>query len=199
MTGTIAIGHIQRDQGIRVDRTTALGNPFRISQTATREQVIEQYRVWLRHQLQSDTPARRYLYALCRQLRQQNITLCCWCVPALRRPLLKGEACPPDTQACHADVIASAMLWVIREGLDQVGEKQLTAREYAALRCQARAEARQAAAERAIETGEELDDLVTEAAVEARLLGIPQPYQPIASAGEVLRATWARLRRRRAG
>jgi hypothetical protein len=63
-----------------IDRRTKWGNPFPISKTKNREQVIAEYRKWIitQEDLLSD------LYTL------KGKTLACWCAPA----------------ACHGDVLA---------------------------------------------------------------------------------------------
>lgn len=68
--------------GIRVDRATRWGNPFRMSSEADRLLVVERYRRWL---LFSDdaAPLRRDLHTL------KGADLMCWCAP----------------KPCHADVL----------------------------------------------------------------------------------------------
>lgn len=74
--------NIQRDgqPDVYVGRPSRWGNPYRIGQDGTREEVIAKYRRWLMRQPE--------LLAQIHTLRGQ--TLGCWCAP----------------QPCHADVLA---------------------------------------------------------------------------------------------
>ena len=65
---------------VLVDRSTPLGNPFRIGRDGTREEVIAKFERWV--------PTQPQLMARIKKLRGQ--TLGCHCAP----------------RACHADVIA---------------------------------------------------------------------------------------------
>ena len=69
------------DDVIRVDRKTKWGNPFRIKDGITREEVLVEYRFWLADRLTDDPE-------FIEPLRGKR--LACWCAPLL----------------CHADIIA---------------------------------------------------------------------------------------------
>ncbi|OYV75010.1 MAG: hypothetical protein B7Z66_14450 [Chromatiales bacterium 21-64-14] len=71
---------------VYVGRGHPLGNPYRIGQDGTREEVIEQYRTWLEDALRRENP---HVLAALRTLRE-NSDLVCSCAPA----------------PCHGDVIA---------------------------------------------------------------------------------------------
>ena len=74
---------------VRIDRATQWGNPFRIGQDGSREDVIAQYRVYLWRAIRSGEIERAELAAL------KDKRLACHCFP---RP-------------CHGDVLARAAAW----------------------------------------------------------------------------------------
>lgn len=88
-------------KGFRVDRATPLGNPFshldlaHTTKCESRDQAIQEYRVWLKSELNKpNSPAYAYFLKLAQHLKANgSITLLCWCKP----------------KACHADVIADAL------------------------------------------------------------------------------------------
>ncbi len=91
---TVVNRHTYKGPGLYIGRGTPLGNPYRIGEHGTREQVIEKYRVWLRGQWQANTPAKRELIRLARMHADgEDIFLVCSC-----RPL-----------PCHADVVKDAI------------------------------------------------------------------------------------------
>jgi hypothetical protein len=81
---------------IYIGRGSALGNPYPITATSDRTQVIELYRVWLDEKIQADDEAVcdalnhiAYLYAT-----GHSVNLVCFCCP----------------RACHGDVIIAVIL-----------------------------------------------------------------------------------------
>lgn len=87
------IGSIAADD-VYIGRPSPLGNPFRIGNDGTREQVVAKYEVWLRGIKDTATPqgtaAREALRRIqARVLQGERVHLVCYCAP---RP-------------CHGDVI----------------------------------------------------------------------------------------------
>ena len=84
------------DRGEYVGRPIALGNPFKLECEADREQVIGQYELWLRTQVEVWNPEvcneLNRLYRIARDSGELELT--CWCAP-LR---------------CHAEVIRQVLL-----------------------------------------------------------------------------------------
>jgi hypothetical protein len=78
----------------KVDRTTALGNPFK----GDRRETIPKYRIYLWDKIKAgDTKITAELTRLKNIALKGNLILGCWCTP----------------KACHADVIKSALEWSI--------------------------------------------------------------------------------------
>lgn len=70
------------EDAVYVGRPSPYGNPYRVSDARTRENAVEQYRMWIY------APRQRPLRELIRrELRDKDLV--CWCAPS----------------ACHADVI----------------------------------------------------------------------------------------------
>jgi len=86
---------------VRVDRRTALGNPFVIGRDGDREAVIEKYRQWLWIEIRKpidQSAASRFFHELVgKAIIDNGLVLGCWCKP----------------QACHADVLARATIWKV--------------------------------------------------------------------------------------
>lgn len=75
---------------VTVDRTTSLGNPFRIIQSRKRHEAIEQYATWLPDALSRQARVRKMYLDILKLLRGgNNVALVCHCAP----------------RACHADVL----------------------------------------------------------------------------------------------
>lgn len=91
--------------GAYVGRPSALGNPFRIGPDGPRDAVIAKYREWLWDKIQTqDEAVMRELYSLRRIHRVTgDLNLVCWCAP----------------EACHADVIKSALEWMETNHFDE--------------------------------------------------------------------------------
>jgi len=84
--------------GEYVRRPSSLGNPFPIS--IGRQECIEKFRGWLYRQERTST-AWQEVYRLVRLYKVQGyLVLICWCAPL----------------ACHADVIAEAVLEIVESG-----------------------------------------------------------------------------------
>jgi len=82
--------------GIFVGRPTVLGNPFKIEKDGSREEVIEKYRTWFSMSLKRNEKVRNEFLRICGLwILKGKIALSCFCFP----------------EACHAQVIASAMVW----------------------------------------------------------------------------------------
>lgn len=65
-------------------RPSFLGNPFKIGKDETREQVIEKFRVYFYHRLESDPVFKRKVLEL------KGKRIACWCKP----------------KPCHLDIVA---------------------------------------------------------------------------------------------
>ena len=75
-------------------RPGLFGNPYPITPTATRDQVIDRYRLWLRAEYRKHGEIYHRLNALARRYRNgETIYLICCCKPL----------------PCHGDVIADAI------------------------------------------------------------------------------------------
>jgi hypothetical protein len=83
--------------GEYIGRPSVLGNPFAIGHDGTRQEVIAKYREWLWIKVKSmDQAVLEELDRLAEKLiTDGGLTLVCWCAP----------------QACHGDVLASAIHW----------------------------------------------------------------------------------------
>jgi hypothetical protein len=89
------------DRGEYVGRPSALGNPFKLEYESQRNQVIQQYELWLQERI--ETRDARFchelnrLYVIARD--QGLLELTCWCAP----------------KRCHADVIRNILLEALNE------------------------------------------------------------------------------------
>lgn len=86
--------------GELVDRTTPLGNPYRLTAGQTRELVIQQYKRWLWNQMQIESPQLREMRRLAELASGGDLILICHCAP----------------QSCHAQIIAKATKWLMENG-----------------------------------------------------------------------------------
>jgi hypothetical protein len=84
---------------VKVDRSSALGNPFKMTSPDSRALVVSQYRVWLRKQLTSRTPASAAFNQLLKLAQYNDLELVCWCTPL----------------ECHADVIRDFLVEKLNE------------------------------------------------------------------------------------
>jgi len=76
---------------VRIDRRTKWGNPFRIADGASREEVIARYRRWLWQRIREGRVSLEVLAAL------DGKTLACHCAPL----------------PCHGEVLARAAAWAV--------------------------------------------------------------------------------------
>lgn len=87
---------------IRVDRASALGNPFRMSCEIEREEVCKKYEQWFYEQIASNNVAfmneLRMLYIIHKQYGK--LRLFCWCYP----------------KRCHAETIKRFLEKYIEKG-----------------------------------------------------------------------------------
>lgn len=83
-------------EGEYVGRPTALGNPFKITETQPRNLSIQRYSLWLKDAINHNDPSvLKFLQYLFDTLVSQNkLVLICWCVP----------------EQCHAEVIKEVLL-----------------------------------------------------------------------------------------
>lgn len=83
-------------EGEYVGRPTALGNPFKITSTQSRQVVIEKYSKWLKEEIKNNNSeiieALDNLFSIL--INKQNLTLICHCSP----------------KPCHANVIKQILL-----------------------------------------------------------------------------------------
>ena len=78
---------------VLVDRRTKWGNPFRIGEDGSRDEVIARYRAHLWHHIQAGDIALEELAEL------DGCWLACWCEPL----------------PCHGDVLARAAAWASQQ------------------------------------------------------------------------------------
>lgn len=83
--------HNQREHyDVLVDRSTEWGNPFRLGEDGSRDEVINKYRRWLWAKIRAEQkPFIEKLAEL------EGKTLGCWCAP----------------ESCHAEVLVAAAVW----------------------------------------------------------------------------------------
>lgn len=72
---------------VRVDRSSVLGNPYRIGKDGTRKEVIAKYRKYLNNCIRVVDELNRL------KGMDEDIKLGCWCAP----------------KACHGEVVVSAV------------------------------------------------------------------------------------------
>jgi hypothetical protein len=87
-------------QGELIDRTTPLGNPFKLGDEdtpAVRERILQDYRrhLWREMQTPESTTSRELSRLFDLWQAQGVLMLRCWCVP----------------KACHGQVVARALVW----------------------------------------------------------------------------------------
>lgn len=82
---------------VNIMRGTPLGNPFKIGQDGSREEVIEKYRKWLWDRMQSETPQLKELRSLYELWgKYGHLVLACCCAP----------------KPCHGDIVKRALIWM---------------------------------------------------------------------------------------
>jgi hypothetical protein len=94
-----------RGDGIYIGRPSLLGNPFRIGEDGTRDEVIQLYRAWLWSQINLRGKVYRELERLASIARQGDLTLICWCKDRDR------------DVSCHGDLVKRAIEWLNSEEL----------------------------------------------------------------------------------
>ena len=86
------VNKYKEDYDIYIGRGSPWGNPYKIGEDGTREEVIEKYRLYLWEQIKSGKITKEQLITL------QSKRLGCFCKP----------------QACHGDIIVKAVEWAIK-------------------------------------------------------------------------------------
>ncbi|MGH9839403.1 MAG: DUF4326 domain-containing protein, partial [Blastocatellia bacterium] len=76
------------------------GNPFKIGEHGTRDEVISTYRGWLWRQINLRGDVYRELQRLADIAKQGDLILICWCKERGR------------DVGCHGDVLKSAVTWL---------------------------------------------------------------------------------------
>lgn len=92
----IYIGRSMKTQKLKA---SPLANPFRLSDSKSREQCLSQYRNWLNGQLQINSPARAELGRLVELAKKFPLKLACWCAP----------------ESCHGDIIREKIIEALEE------------------------------------------------------------------------------------
>lgn len=98
MTITVKNKKTYKGEGVYIGRPSLLGNPFTHKEGTTaqvvvpsREEAVEQYRVWLREQWAKGGKVKDELIRLAGVYKRTGeLTLVCWCAP----------------EACHGHVLA---------------------------------------------------------------------------------------------
>ena len=89
-----------RGEGVYIGRPSLLGNPFRIGEHGTREEVLFKYRAWLWRQIQKRGDVYRELLRLAELARKGDLTLICWCKQSNQEI------------GCHGDLVMRAISWL---------------------------------------------------------------------------------------
>jgi len=89
-----------RGEGVYIGRPSLLGNPFRIGEHGTRQDVLAKYRAWLWRQIQQQNEVYRELLRLAELARKGDLTLICWCKQ------------PDEDGGCHGDILKAAVTWI---------------------------------------------------------------------------------------
>lgn len=93
---------------VKVDRSTAVGNPFKIGPDGTRKDVIDKFRDWLPKAYKENERVRSIIDRLVdHELHNECETvLLCWC----------------DPLPCHASVIKDFVLDIVNRQIEEPGE-----------------------------------------------------------------------------
>lgn len=84
-----------KNPDFRVDRSSVLGNPFRMTSEADRSRVCDAYETWLADKIAAKDPRIcAALNEIWQAARTRDISLGCWCAP----------------NRCHADSIRNVIL-----------------------------------------------------------------------------------------
>lgn len=79
-----------------VDRTTLLGNPYKIGIDGDREEVINKYRIYLPNMLNKDKRVRQYYSEIKEFAKSGDVILICHCVPNNCHALIIKEMIEKD-------------------------------------------------------------------------------------------------------
>jgi hypothetical protein len=90
-----------RGGGVYIGRPSLLGNPFKIGEHGTRQEVLAMYRDWLWRQIKLRGDVYRELQRLAAIARRGDLILICWC---------KQPGC--HDVPCHGDILKSAVMWM---------------------------------------------------------------------------------------
>lgn len=86
-------------RGLYIGRPSILGNPFKMNRETERDDVVEQYRVWLMKELKKNGNVRDKIREIARQVTAgETVNLVCWCAP----------------KRCHGDVVKEVVEQVLR-------------------------------------------------------------------------------------
>jgi hypothetical protein len=121
---SVRISIVQRDSAVAehsirfdVDRSTVLGNPFKLranASNAARVECLKLYRKWLWERIQErDQAIIAQLSKIKRAALMAPVELACHCAPKL----------------CHASVIKNAVLWAIAKSEEVARRKQTVNRK----------------------------------------------------------------------
>lgn len=101
---TIVNRKTYQGKGVYIGRPSLLGNPYRIGEDGSRDEVIAKYRAWLWQQIRQRGAVYHELQRLAAIARNSDLYLICWCKQIDREV------------ACHGDVLKSAITWINSEG-----------------------------------------------------------------------------------
>ena len=80
---------------IKVDRTTPIGNPFRMHDETERDQVCDLYEEYFERAMKNDLLFKHHIDYIVNAISTKNIALGCWCAP----------------KRCHAETIVKYVLY----------------------------------------------------------------------------------------
>ena len=94
--------HYKGDEYFKIDRTTPLGNPYRITESRTRQQAVEMYSDYMEKRIgANDTKIITNLNVLYNYLvKNRRVVLMCHCKPKL----------------CHGDIIRQLLINKLHTG-----------------------------------------------------------------------------------
>lgn len=85
VVNTLTYQHIDNEVFIRVDRTSILGNPFKMKQESDRETVCQKYEEYFNKLIavdtNHDTKFLKELDKIEELAKSHNVALACWCNP----------------------------------------------------------------------------------------------------------------------
>lgn len=99
-------------------KPSPLGNPYKVGRDGDLARVLAKYRAWLWGRLkarhEATVTALREIHAI--EAYEGLVSLGCWCV--------NKEAAGEGEEACHCDVIAKAVRWLVEKGGEANGGKE---------------------------------------------------------------------------